>query len=272
MREESVKHVCLRSVAIGVVVLALAAFVSSCASPTPPRYESGSGYEYCSSVLEVARHYIAINTPVYIVLLIFGVILGGMGLYSNDSNRKRWFMRHLGTIFGLVAVSCGVGAVYTQSRADAASRAASEVEQALIARKDRVQYELCLDIAARWDNSRTASTAAVSSMAVEKADRVTEATSDLVDALKESANSDEDNAEAADQTSEAVEELLDALRESGAVTEESAEKVDKAKEKLRSARKNVKSAKQSAEKVRAAAGQAVQKIEMQSQLPPEETP
>jgi hypothetical protein len=138
-------------------------------------------------VLDVARHYIAVNTPAYIVLLVFGVILGGMGLYSNDSNRKRWFMRHLGTIFGLLAVSCGVGAVYTQSRADAASRAASEVEQALIARSDRIQYELCLDVTSRWDNSRTASTAAVSAVAAEKADRVSEAASDLIEAIEASA-------------------------------------------------------------------------------------
>jgi hypothetical protein len=96
------------------------------------------------------------------------VILGFLASQlNNDPAEKTLLKKNRSTFLFVGAATAGILGAYFHSRADAASKAAADVDSALAVGRDWTKYKLCLAAASRWDGSRADSLDAAGVMASE---------------------------------------------------------------------------------------------------------
>lgn len=236
---------------------------TACGYVTPPEYAPGAGHKYCAALLESSRSFVNVNTPTYLTLAAVTVGFGYFAShFTNDPKAEKFLARHIAAFFFVGALVAGVIATYAHGRADAGSRAASEIQAAMIAKDDRVKFDLCLEAASKWDGSRTDSSAAVSAMASEQAKKTKVAAVDLVEAVQKSADAKERNAEASETAAVAAERVLDAVTKTLPAEKQSAAKgdIESAKQAIQSAKTSAAVAKTTAKAAKDAANKAQEKM------------
>jgi len=143
------KHLHWRSLALaGAILLA-----SGC-GPVPPPYELGTatstGTSYCTALLRFAHTSAAATTTIYLICVCLAVILGFLASQlNNDPAEKTLLKKNRSTFLFVGAATAGILGAYFHSRADAASKAAADVDSALAVGRDWTKYKLCL-AAASW--------------------------------------------------------------------------------------------------------------------------
>ena len=123
-----------------------------CASVTtgcgvrPPSYQAGVAHGYCAALLESARWFVNVDTPLYLVFACLTVGLGYLtSQFSNDPQGPNLLAKHRASLVFVLALVSGILGVYFRSRADAASRAAADIQVAMIAPGERTRYDMCLE-------------------------------------------------------------------------------------------------------------------------------
>lgn len=243
-----------------------------CSYVSPPEYQPGAGHSYCAELRRSSHAFVYINTPAMLVLAGATIGFGYLAShFTNDPNATHFFKRHMAAFFFVVAVVSGVVAAYARSRADANSRAASEVQAAMVAKDDRVKYDLCLEAASKCDGSRTDSSAAVSAMASEQAKKTSVATADLADVVRKSADAKAKGAEAAENAAVATEQVLDVVTKTLAADKMTAAKkeIEGATEAIQTSKTSAAVAKSTAQDAKEAAAKVQEKLKGNSgNVPP----
>ncbi|MCC6902353.1 MAG: hypothetical protein IT377_25505 [Polyangiaceae bacterium] len=243
-------------------VAASAVATAACGYVTPPEYSPGAGHKYCAALLESSRSFVNINTPTFLTLAAVTIGFGYLAShFTNDPKAERFIERHVAAFFFVGAMVAGIVATYAHGRADAGSRAASEVQAAMIAKDDRVKFGLCLEAASKWDGSRTDASAAVSAIALDQAKKSSVATIDLAEAVQKTADAREKNAEASETAAVAAGRVLDAVTKAMPADKQTAAKgeLESAKEAVQAAKTSAAVAKSSAKDAKAAAVKAQEK-------------
>jgi hypothetical protein len=222
------------------LILASAILGASGCGPVPPPYEFGigstAGSSYCTAFLRFAHASAAATTTIYLISVCLAVILGFLAAQlSNDPTEKSLLKKHRSTFLFVGAATAGILGAYFHSRANAASKAAADVDSALAVGRDWAKYKLCLAAASRWDGSRADSLDAASVMAAELSSS----------GNTQAKNSMTSGAAASEQVSGATDKASKALHDLSAALEEATNapgNARPAKEKLIAARRALKDA------------------------------
>jgi hypothetical protein len=150
----------------------LAAVTLSGCIPRVPFYDSTTrrtGHEFCSDFLRYAHACVSSATFIYLFCVCTAVVLGFLAAQlNNDPTGSTTFAKHRSTFLFVVAAVAGILGAYFHSRADAASVAAADIENALATRRDFRKYQLCLGAASKWDGSRSEALDAAYAIASDK--------------------------------------------------------------------------------------------------------
>ncbi len=243
----------------GLLGLSAAAVASCGVIPPPYQANSGAGTAYCTSFLRFSQVCSAGTTAVYLTCICLAIVFGFLAAQlSNDPSETSLLKKHRSTFLFVGAATAGVLGAYYHSRADAASKAAADVESAMAMRWDWARYKSCLAAAAHWDGSRSESLDAANAAA---SDQTTSGNSKLLDSMQSASAARDHSLDATDQATKALSEFLGMLEQSSAARsgrvskanlDDARKAIDEARASVASARKHSATAQESLETARQA--------------------
>jgi hypothetical protein len=146
----------------------LVVVVSGC-GVSPTAFQTGVPNSYCDDFLRFAHLCASWATGGFLVCLCITVTTGFLAAQLSNRDGGTFWAKNQSTFLFVGAVLFGILGAYLHARADAASRAASDIEQGMTNRDPGKRYDLCLVAASRWDGSLSQSLDAASA-AVSKSD------------------------------------------------------------------------------------------------------